>query len=155
MGVLPSSTLLPLLPFFSISASLAMAVSSLASMLSHQSSSSSSSAAGVGAAAGATMVLAGGYFGEGLLPAPEKLVKKILKFEFIEMYELLPETWLQDEDESGKGLVGLPHRKSAPVTNNIAMGAVFRGDGWCSVKSISSDRTRSDGISSHNCGVLL
>ena len=76
----------------------------------------SSSAAGVGAAARATMVSAGGYFREGLLPVPEKLVKKILKFEFIEMYELLPETWLRDQDESRKGLVGLPRRKSAPVT---------------------------------------
>ena len=33
------------------------------------------------------------------------------------MYELLPETWLRDEEESGKGSVGLHRRKSAPVTN--------------------------------------
>ena len=45
-----------------------------------------------------------------------KLVKKILKFEFIEMYDLLPETWLRDE-EGRKGLVGLHCRKSAPITN--------------------------------------
>lgn len=31
----------------------------------------------------------------------KNLVKKILKFEFVEMYELLLETWLQGEDESG------------------------------------------------------
>ena len=105
LGVLPSLVLLPSLPIFSTSASLA--VQSLASVLSHPSSSSSSSAAGVEAAAGATMVPAGGYFGEGLLPVPEKLMKKIPKFEFIEMYELLPKTWPRDEDESGKGLVGL------------------------------------------------
>ena len=63
------------------------------------------------------LVPAGSYFGEGLLPVPNKLVKKIQKFEFIEMYELLPETWLRDEEESRKGLVGLHRRKSAPVTN--------------------------------------
>ena len=33
----------------------------------------------------------------------------ILKLEFVEMYELLPETWLRDDDESGKGVMGL-HR---------------------------------------------
>ena len=54
--------------------------------------------------------------GEGLLLIPEKLVKKIIKLEFIEMYELLPEFWLRDEEES-KTLLGLPRRKKAPTTN--------------------------------------
>ena len=63
------------------------------------------------------MVPVDGYFGEGLLPVPEKSVKKILKFEFVETYELLPKTWLRNEDKSGKGVLGLPCRKSAPVTN--------------------------------------
>jgi hypothetical protein len=63
------------------------------------------------------MVPAGSYFGEGLLLVPDKLVKEIIKFEFVEMYELLPETWWRDEDEDGKGLAGLHRKKSAPVTN--------------------------------------
>ena len=44
-------------------------------------------------------------------------MRKILKLEFIEMHELLPEFWLQDEEES-KTMLGLPRRKKAP-TNNI------------------------------------
>ena len=57
-------------------------------------SSFSSSVIGARAAVGATTVLAGSYFGEGLLLVSDKFVKKIhvLKFEFTEMYELLPET---------------------------------------------------------------
>lgn len=109
MGVLPSSSQLPSLPIFS--ASTAPKVTGIMSL------PSSSSIIGAGTTAGTTMVPAGSYFGEGLLPVPDKLVKKILKFEFIEMYELLPETWLRDEEESGKGLMGLHRRKSAPVTN--------------------------------------
>ena len=53
------------------------------------------------------------FFGVGLLPVPDKLVKKMLKFEFIEMYELLPEMWLRDEEENRKGLVGL-HQTECP-----------------------------------------
>ena len=100
------------------------------------------------------MVPAGSYFGEGLLPVPDKLVKKILKFEFIEMYELLPETWLRDEEESGKGLVGLHRRKSAPVTNISSMGAVFRSNGGSSLESVSADGAGSNGLPSHNCEML-
>ena len=41
----------------------------------------------------------------------------VLKLEFIEMYELLPEIWLRDKEEGGKGLVGLHCRNSVLVTN--------------------------------------
>ena len=36
--------------------------------------------------------------GEGLPPVPAKLVEKIRRGNFIEMYELLPDLWLQVED---------------------------------------------------------
>ena len=87
------------------------------------SSSSSSAPAGVGAAVGPTMVPAGGHFGEELLPVPENLVKKVLKLEFIKTYELQPETWLWDDNESGKSVVGLPHRKRfvSPPNNEECM----------------------------------
>ena len=42
---------------------------------------------------------AGGYMGEGLLPIPEKLVKKILNLDFVELREMLPEAWLREEEE--------------------------------------------------------
>ena len=36
---------------------------------------------------------AGIYVGEGLLPVPAKLAEKIVRWEFVEMAELLPEFW--------------------------------------------------------------
>ena len=45
---------------------------------------------------------AGSYLGEDLLPVPEKLVQKITKLEFVEMRDLIPETWLLDEEECKK-----------------------------------------------------
>ena len=40
---------------------------------------------------GTAMILAGCYMGEGQLPVSDKLVKKIVKLEFVEMQELHPE----------------------------------------------------------------
>ena len=92
--MLPSSShdQLPSLPTLSTSTSLA--ILSVTGIMMLPSSSFSSSVIGAGAAVGTTTVPVGSYFGEGLLLVPDKFVKKIhfLKFEFIEMYELLPET---------------------------------------------------------------
>ena len=38
------------------------------------------------------VIPAGSYMGEGLLPIPERLTKKIFQLEFFEMQELMPET---------------------------------------------------------------
>ena len=54
--------------------------------------------------------------GEGLLPVPEKLAKKILELEFIEMRELMPENWLKEEEE-GKNVFTFPKRRSPPITD--------------------------------------
>ena len=48
---------------------------------------------------------------------PEKLVQKIIKLEFVEMRDLMPETWLLDEEESKKATLSLPRHWSAPVTD--------------------------------------
>ena len=47
---------------------------------------------------------------------PEKLAQKILRLEFVEMRELMPEMWLQEE-ESGKNTLVWSKRCSAPVTD--------------------------------------
>ena len=60
---------------------------------------------------------AGGYMGEGLLPIPERLEKKIVALEFVEMRDLMPETWLREEEESASNTLSLPRRRTAPVTN--------------------------------------
>ena len=38
--------------------------------------------------------------GEGVLPVPERVEKKLLNLEFVEMKELLPESWLVEEEET-------------------------------------------------------
>ena len=61
------------------------------------------------------VVPTGSYMGGGLLPVPEKLVIKITRLEFVEMQELMPDTWLREEE--GPKLLAWPRRRSAPVTN--------------------------------------
>ena len=38
------------------------------------------------------------YWGEGVLPITERVEKRILNLEFIEMRELMPETWLSEDE---------------------------------------------------------
>ena len=40
------------------------------------------------------------YVGDSLLPIPPKIVDKVCRWEFVEMYELLPEFWVQKEEET-------------------------------------------------------
>ena len=54
--------------------------------------------------------------GEGLLPLPSKLTKKILNLEFVEMRDLMPETWMTEEEE-GRNVLALPKRRSPPITD--------------------------------------
>ena len=74
------------------------------------------------------VVPAGSYMGEGLLPIPERLTKKILlQLEFVEMRELMPETWLRDEEESTRNTLSLPRRRTAPVTDILQWLQCFAG----------------------------
>ena len=70
-----------------------------------------------GGGSGAVPVLAVGAsgMGDGLVPVPEKIAKKILGMEFVEMRDLLPDSW-RVEEEQGKNVLTLPKRKSAPLT---------------------------------------
>ena len=51
---------------------------------------------------------AGMYVGDGLPPVPARVAAKIKRWEFIEMYELLPEFWTQKGEET----VGKPSTSS-------------------------------------------
>ena len=55
--------------------------------------------------------------GEGVLPVPERVEKKLLNLEFVEMKELLPESWLVEEEETCRFTQSLPKRRSGPVTD--------------------------------------
>ena len=59
----------------------------------------------------------GSHCGEGLLPVPEKLTQKIIRLEFVEMRDLMPETWLMEEEDSRKNTLSFPRKRAAPVTD--------------------------------------
>ena len=69
----------------------------------------------------------GGYMGEGLMPVPAKLVRKIHNLEFVEMRDMLPETWLSEEEETTRNMLALPRRKSAQLTNILQWVQCFEG----------------------------
>ena len=70
---------------------------------------------------------AGGVMGEGLMPVPEKIRRKIVNLEFVEMRDLMPESWLRDDEEVAKNVLSLPRRKSAPMTNILLWVQCFAG----------------------------
>ena len=55
--------------------------------------------------------------GEGVLPVPERVEKKLLNLEFVEMKELMRESWLVEEEETCRFTLSLPKRRSGPVTD--------------------------------------
>ena len=69
------------------------------------------------------LVPAGMFLEEGLVPLPAKLVARITKLEFVEMYELLPESWLATdgtdslETQAAKQVSIFPKRRRTPVTD--------------------------------------
>ena len=66
---------------------------------------------------GCVATLVGSHLGEGLLPVREKLTQKIIRLEFVEMRDLMPETWLMEEEDSRKNTLSFPRKKAAPVTD--------------------------------------
>ena len=49
-----------------------------------------------------------------MLPVPERVVKNL---EFVEMNELMPESWLVEKEETSRFTLSLPKRRSGHVTN--------------------------------------
>ena len=73
-------------------------------------------------AAAANTVLQGGLsMGESLSPLPTKVVEKIVQLKYVEMSELLPETWQVQTDvtliQSALGLAPGLRRRKGPVTD--------------------------------------
>ena len=65
---------------------------------------------------------AGLYLGEGLLPVPEKLVpeklvRMILKLEFIEMRDLIPKIWMSEEEDTNKTISIVLRRRPVLMTD--------------------------------------
>ena len=60
---------------------------------------------------------AGLYLGEGLLPVPDKLVRMILKLEFIEMRDLMPKIWMSEEEDTNKTISIVLHRRPVLMTD--------------------------------------
>ena len=56
----------------------------------------------------AAVVPAGSFMAEGLLPVPDKLAQKIIRLEFVEMRELMPEMWMGEEEETSRNILTWP-----------------------------------------------
>ena len=68
----------------------------------------------------ASVVPAGSFMAEGLLPVPDKLAQKIIRLEFVEMRELMPEMWMGEEEETSRNILTWPRRKVGPVTSIVS-----------------------------------
>ena len=113
LGVLPPSTSIAWVPAFESSA-VTPAIPSLAASAASSGVPSVASLPAVSTVAAGFPV--GSYLGEGLLPVPDKLAQKIVRLEYVEMRELMPETWLK-EDEEARNTLSWPKRRAAPVTD--------------------------------------
>ena len=110
LGVLPPSSSISWLPVF-VSSVVLPAMPSLAT-----SSAGSVVPTVVSLLAASTVATGfpvGTYLGEGLLPVLDKLVQKIVRLEYVEMRELMPENWVK-EDEEGKKHAVLAQTPSYP-----------------------------------------
>ena len=70
------------------------------------------------------VVPTGLFLGDGVLPLPQRIMKKILALEFVEMRELLPEDWLGSVEEGGEhselhSCCNSTSRKRKPPVTNI------------------------------------
>ena len=125
MGVMPQlSANFPLLPPISATGITAVSPSSVFSASSSNAPIAVTKALSQAANSGLQIAVPAGMFlGEGLVPLPEKLVQRIINLEFVEMSELMPESWLAaeggDVDVSGQTKVVslFPRRRRAPVTD--------------------------------------
>ena len=56
--------------------------------------------------------------GEGMAPVPRKLAERIWRWEFVEMSEMVAESWSQKVDELSAGGL-MPSRRRRPVTELV------------------------------------
>ena len=56
--------------------------------------------------------------GEGMAPVPRKLAERIWRWEFVEMSEMVAESWSQKVDEISAGVL-MPSRRRHPVTELV------------------------------------
>ena len=128
MGLMPSrlSTAFPLLPVISAAQTMPVVPSMQAPTAAGIATAAGSVAPAQAASAGPLVAVPAGMFlGEGLVPLPAKLVQRISNLEFVEMYELLPESWLVTEGNEGassgqaKAVCLFPKRRKAPVMDAL------------------------------------
>ena len=126
LGVIPPSSAIPWVPLLTsdTSASGRLVVQPATATTSAATITSSSIASGAPPMSGfgvspvvAAGVPAGAFMAEGLLPVPEKLAQKIIRLEFVEMRELMPEMWWREEEEVARSTLSWPRRKVGPVTD--------------------------------------
>ena len=117
LGIIPPSSAIPWVPLLTSDTSVsgrlvvqpAMATTSAATITSSSIASGAPPMSGLGVSpVVAAGVPAGAFMAEGLLPVPEKLAQKIIRLEFVEMRELMPEMWWREEEEVARSTLSWP-----------------------------------------------
>lgn len=67
------------------------------------------------------------YVGEGIAPVPKKVADKILRWDFVEMGELLPEFWLSTSSEQASTTLNRRSRKVTDISTWTMCYATFVG----------------------------
>ena len=115
LGVMPPPSALPLLPSFS-----AASTSTSAAAQPITAAAVQPTLLGAAQTTPSVVVPTGLFLGDGLLPLPQKLMRRIIALEFVEMRELLPEEWLHsvtEESDNHSCCNSAVKKKKAPVTN--------------------------------------
>ena len=117
LGVIPPSSAIPWVPLLtsdmSASGRLVVPPTMATSSAATTTSSSTASVAPPMSVLGVSPVVAAGvpagaFMAEKLLPVPEKLAQKILRLEFVEMRELMPEMWWREEEDVARSTLTWP-----------------------------------------------
>ena len=72
-------------------------------------------------------MIPGTHIGEGLPPVPAKLAAKILRHEFVEMHELLPELWSKAKDDNKPAARTIAKKRVLDITVWLQCFALYVG----------------------------
>jgi len=132
MGVMPPANIMPPIAIFSTSnptptsmhmvgdpLTIAAAMAGTSPMLATNANTGVVPSAGSTAQLPSVPVPVGMFMGDGLIPLPPRLLKKIQAMEFIDMAELMPETWLSETTEEAHntccGILTAVKKRKSPV----------------------------------------
>ena len=90
-----------------------------------------------------------------MAPSSREAGSKNPPLEFVEMRELMPETWLREEEESTKNTIVWPKRHTVPVTDIFPVAPMFCCNGGGTIQDLPNHGTRVYELSGDNHQVCL